>query len=167
MDKVEQYALGLLAEEPSELIQMVGKWLRFGPDHARNDGLTARRGLSLEAGDTLAAMDWAIAAGVLDVEVMMQQCSKKLARLCDPDAVDDEGRRLAPELANPPATIEALQAQVAAKDAALAVANTAINEMFRYYDGGETRGSYDGKPERNQLRKAGYVVRAALGQGEG
>lgn len=45
---------------------------------------------------------------------------------------------------------------------ALKVADDAIREMFRYYDGGETRGSYDGKPERAQLRKAGYVVRAAL-----
>lgn len=47
---------------------------------------------------------------------------------------------------------------------ALAIADDAIREMFRYYDGGETRGSYDGRPERNQLRKAGYVTRTALSQ---
>jgi len=46
----------------------------------------------------------------------------------------------------------------------LKVADDAINEMFRYFDGGETRGSYDGKPERNQLRKAGYKTRAAFTQ---
>jgi hypothetical protein len=45
---------------------------------------------------------------------------------------------------------------------ALKVADDAIREMFRYFDGGETRGSYDGKPERNQLRMAGQVTRAAL-----
>lgn len=45
---------------------------------------------------------------------------------------------------------------------ALRIASEAITEMFRYYDGGETRGSYDGKPERNQLRKAGYTIAAAL-----
>lgn len=45
---------------------------------------------------------------------------------------------------------------------ALKTADDAIREMFRYYDGGEMRGSYDGKPERNQLRKAGYITRAAL-----
>jgi hypothetical protein len=44
----------------------------------------------------------------------------------------------------------------------LKAADDAIAEMFRYFDGGETRGSYDGKPERNQLRKAGYATRAAL-----
>lgn len=44
------------------------------------------------------------------------------------------------------------------------VADDAINEMFRYFDGGETRGSYDGKPERAQLRKAGYAARNALAQ---
>ena len=44
----------------------------------------------------------------------------------------------------------------------LQVADAAIAEMFRYFDGGETRGSYDGKPERNQLRKAGYLTRQAL-----
>lgn len=45
---------------------------------------------------------------------------------------------------------------------ALREISAAIDEMFRYYDGGETRGSYDGKPERAQLRKAGYTARAAL-----
>ena len=41
-------------------------------------------------------------------------------------------------------------------------ANDAIAEYVRYLDGGEMRGSYDGKPERNGLRKAGYATRAAL-----
>lgn len=49
---------------------------------------------------------------------------------------------------------------------ALKVADDAIKEMFRYYDGGETRGSYDGKPERAQLRKAGYATRAMIAAAE-
>lgn len=44
----------------------------------------------------------------------------------------------------------------------LELASSAIDEMFRYFDGGETRGSYDGKPERNQLRKAGYAIKPVL-----
>lgn len=44
----------------------------------------------------------------------------------------------------------------------LRVADDAIAEMLRYYDGGESRGSYDGKPERDGLRKAGYKTRATL-----
>lgn len=45
---------------------------------------------------------------------------------------------------------------------ALTVADDAIREMFRYFDGGETRGSYDGRPERDQLRKAGVATRIAI-----
>ena len=41
-------------------------------------------------------------------------------------------------------------------------AEDAMREMFRYYDGGETRGSYDGKPERAGLRKAWYALRSVL-----
>ncbi len=61
-----------------------------------------------------------------------------------------------------PDETETLRAEVARLREALGVADAAIKEMFRYYDGGETRGSYDGKPERNQLRKAGYATTAAL-----
>ena len=61
-----------------------------------------------------------------------------------------------------PDETETLRAEVARLREALGVADDAIKEMFRYYDGGETRGSYDGKPERNQLRKAGYATTAAL-----
>ena len=61
-----------------------------------------------------------------------------------------------------PDETETLRAEVARLREALVVADDAIKEMFRYYDGGETHGSYDGKPERNQLRKAGYATSAAL-----
>ncbi|RWP29895.1 hypothetical protein [Mesorhizobium sp.] len=45
---------------------------------------------------------------------------------------------------------------------ALRAADAAIAEYIRYLDGGEMRGSYDGKPERNALRKAGLATRKSL-----
>jgi len=62
---------------------------------------------------------------------------------------------------------EALREENVRLREALENAAHAIDEMFRYFDGGETRGSYDGKPERAQLRKAGYAVRAALTRRQG
>lgn len=47
---------------------------------------------------------------------------------------------------------------------ALKVANDAIAEYIRYLDGGEIRGSYDGKPERQGLREAHYKARRILAQ---
>lgn len=38
----------------------------------------------------------------------------------------------------------------------------AIDEFFRYWHGGEARGSYDGKPEREGLLKAGTMARRML-----
>jgi hypothetical protein len=98
MTEREAYALGLVNEEASEIGQMQGKWLRFGPDHARRDGLTARVGLSMECGDMLAAIDYGIAAGVLNPAIIAAQYRRKHRKLCDPNSVDDEGRRLAPEV---------------------------------------------------------------------
>ena len=45
---------------------------------------------------------------------------------------------------------------------ALATCDDAIREYFRYFYGGEMRGSYDGKPERAQLQKAGHAASQAL-----
>lgn len=55
-----------------------------------------------------------------------------------------------------------LLAHAEAMAGALEQANEAIKEMFRYYDGGETRSSYDGMLARNQLRKAGYACPGPL-----
>lgn len=79
----------------------------------------------------------------------------------------DDCRAIAAVVSNlrPPEEVAANAAVIAAAPdllVALKVASDAINEMFRYFDGGETRGSYDGKPERAQLRKAGYAAKAAL-----
>lgn len=57
---------------------------------------------------------------------------------------------------NPVAEIERLRE-------ALSEAHKAIAEYYRYWTGGETRGSYDGKPERNGLWKAMYAARTTLG----
>lgn len=45
---------------------------------------------------------------------------------------------------------------------ALREAEAAIAEYYRYWTGGETRGSYDGKPERQGLWNARYKARAIL-----
>lgn len=50
---------------------------------------------------------------------------------------------------------------------ALTHAEKAIAEYYRYWTGGETRGSYDGKPERSGLWKAQQAARAALSEGNG
>ena len=45
---------------------------------------------------------------------------------------------------------------------ALKGAEAAIAEYFRYWTGGEMRGSYDGKPERDGLWKAQSKARAVI-----
>lgn len=50
---------------------------------------------------------------------------------------------------------------------ALREAERAIAEYYRYWTGGETRGSYDGKPERNGLWKAKHKARQTLASIEG
>lgn len=93
-----KYGRALLAEESSEIIKMAMKAERFGPHHARRDGLTAQRGLEMEIGDVLAAIDYLAAAGGIDMENVFEQHLTKIRRLLDDDATDDEGRRLAPDL---------------------------------------------------------------------
>ncbi|MCD4512526.1 hypothetical protein LQT97_14965 [Brucella pseudogrignonensis] len=55
-----------------------------------------------------------------------------------------------------------LETQLAAARKALEATHEAISEYYRYQTGGETRGSYDGKPERNSLWKSMYQARTAL-----
>jgi hypothetical protein len=91
------YALGLMAEEMGEVIQLVGKWLRFGPDHARNDGESARSLLPMEMGDVAAAMDFASLDGIAPFPEVIARREAKKAKLLSPDSRDDQGGRLAPE----------------------------------------------------------------------
>ena len=60
------------------------------------------------------------------------------------------------------ATIAAQAAENERLRAAAANQNAAIAEYYRYWTGGETRGSYDGKPERNALWASMHKARAVL-----
>lgn len=62
---------------------------------------------------------------------------------------------------------EAAEDRVKAMDEALEQCERAIAEYYRYQTGGETRGSYDGKPERNGLWSAMYAARRARAVKEG
>lgn len=64
------------------------------------------------------------------------------------------------------ATLEAQLAEAREENlslrGALKLANNAIAEYYRYWTGGETRGSYDGKPERNGLWSVQRIIVATL-----
>lgn len=101
---VETYVLGLLAEEAGEVLQWVGKSLRFGYDTpGRKDasgavtGETPRDLLPGEIGDILAAIDFAVAHGLLDRSAIEAARTAKLAKLLNPAARDNLGRQLAPQ----------------------------------------------------------------------
>src|SRR5262245_60648670 len=99
MNKKERYALGLLSEECGEVVQQAGKALRFGLDTepaADWVNSTPRRRIELEAGDVLAAIEYATARGVLDPLKIDAQRAVKLATLMDAGSKDRRGRRLAP-----------------------------------------------------------------------
>lgn len=72
---------------------------------------------------------------------------------CEDDSI--ELHEAADRLASQAAEIERLME-------ALSTCDDAIREYFRYFYGGEMRGSYDGKPERVQLQKAGHAATQAL-----
>jgi hypothetical protein len=91
------YALGLMTEEFGETLQLIGKGLRFGMDHARADGQTARMMLPLEMGDASAAIDFACMDGIAPFNEVIAQREAKKKKLLSPDSRDDEGHRLAPE----------------------------------------------------------------------
>lgn len=55
---------------------------------------------------------------------------------------------------------ERAENQLAEANKALDVTGEALDEFYQYWTGGEMRGSYDGKPERDALWKAMYAVRA-------
>jgi hypothetical protein len=95
------YALGLVAEEMGEVIQLVGKWLRFGPDHARRDGDSARSLMPIEMGDVAAAIDFACFDGIAPFHQVIARREEKKAKLLNPASLDDQGGRLAPEPRGP------------------------------------------------------------------
>ena len=71
-------------------------------------------------------------------------------------------RTIAEYRAEAAATIAAQAAENERLREAAANQNAAIAEYYRYWTGGETRGSYDGKPERNALWASMYKARAVL-----
>ena len=103
MKKVESYAVGLIAEESGEVVQLCGKAIRFGIDtpHSVNgkrvSGIgNCRAALQKECGDIMAAIDYAIERGVLSETGVMEQRRLKLEKLLNPRSRDFLGRRLAP-----------------------------------------------------------------------
>ncbi|MDR6953850.1 NTP pyrophosphatase (non-canonical NTP hydrolase) [Ancylobacter sp. 3268] len=102
--EAERYCLGLLAEEAGEIVQLVGKAMRFGTDtpgrlNAAGEvsGETPRTLLPAELGDMLAAVSFAIRHGIVQSEAIETAQVRKLAKLLDPDAKDNLGRPLAPQ----------------------------------------------------------------------
>lgn len=94
----QRYALGLLTEEAGEVLQLVGKALRFGLDAKRRDGECARTLFPIETGDLSAALRFGELAALWDADDSATRSQVKLRKLLDPSSVDDEGRRLAPDL---------------------------------------------------------------------
>ena len=99
LSRTEQYALGLLAEECGEALQLIGKALRFGLDKPGSIGLVThptgpRPFLALELGDILAAVDYACIRGVVVTEEVIKQKKRKLEMLLT--HVCKDGGRLAP-----------------------------------------------------------------------
>ena len=102
--RTQAYVFGLLAEEAGEVLQLVGKALRFGldtPGRLGPDGDvlpdTPRTLLPCELGDLLAAVEFAIHHELVDGEAVHAAYLRKLARLLDPAALDNLGRPLAPQ----------------------------------------------------------------------
>jgi len=103
--EVERYALGLLAEEAAEIVQLIGKALRFGIDTPGvrdpltgvvDPTVTARTRLEVECGDMIAAMIYAYVRGLIDYAKVSDLAHAKLDKLLSPDSKDNLGRRLAP-----------------------------------------------------------------------
>ena len=74
---------------------------------------------------------------------------------------------LAAEMDRRGEVIERLEAKIGSLETALRSAESAIAEFHRYWHGGETRGSYDGRPERDGLWRAMRVARSALARTAG
>lgn len=93
-----QYALGLLAEECGETVQAIGKAWRFGLTTPVAHGSTecAYDQIVMELGDVFAAVRYAAARGVVDLDRIEAHAEMKLTRLLDPASRDNLGRQLAP-----------------------------------------------------------------------
>lgn len=99
----ETYCLGLIAEEAGEVLQHIGKALRFGLDTPGQlslgvvNGETPRTLLPGELGDLLAAVEFALEHEIFDRAAVLRAKARKLNKLLDASAVDNLGRQLAPQ----------------------------------------------------------------------
>lgn len=91
------YAVGLVAEEMGEVLQLLGKGLRFGLDTPGRDGTTARENLPDELGDVEAAIHFACRDGIVPFPETIAARERKKTKLLDPASLDQQGDRLAPE----------------------------------------------------------------------
>lgn len=105
MNEAQLYALALLTEECGETLQTIGKAGRFGIDtpgvkHPYTGivdmSITPRTELTKELGDLMAAVEYAAAAGIVDIAAVHKRRIEKVRKLIDPASVDNLGRRLAP-----------------------------------------------------------------------
>lgn len=90
------YCLGLLVEEFGEVLQWIGKAMRFGIDTPGPDGTTARDGITRELGDVDAGMRMAGRYGVVEREAVMRWGARKMEKFNDPAQRDNLGRPLVP-----------------------------------------------------------------------
>lgn len=105
----ETYGIGLLVEEFGEVLQHLGKALRFGMDTPGRrvsvdrlaagavDGETPRTLLPAELGDVLAAIEFVARHRLVDGGKIVAAGDRKLAKLLDPRSRDNLGRPLAPQ----------------------------------------------------------------------
>lgn len=103
MTDAERYALGLMVEEMGEVLQLVGKALRFGldgrgPSGPPYHGANAREMLPAEIADVFAALEFAKLARIFDPADIGKMCDNKLAKLLSPDSKGADGERLAPDV---------------------------------------------------------------------
>lgn len=172
----EAYALSdLICPETTTVeAEMLGIWqVLSGQDAGAREGAApalnlhdayARERAAVERLHSLGDEYGAVSMSYQTAGEAMRQADSRI------EALEAEVARLTLDLKAAYAEIDdlaALRTEVERKDKALREAGGAIAEYFRYLNGGETRGSYDGKPEREGLRKAGYAVSRALSPAKG
>lgn len=97
------YAWNLIGEECAETASIAFRGNRFGREtpsfRTVTGGVAPSTPLShlhLELGDVLAAIRYGVKRGLIDNGLLLFHAQAKIARLLDPNAVDNLGRRLAP-----------------------------------------------------------------------
>ncbi len=89
LSDLDSYSIGLMNEESGEIVQEVGKALRFGldtpsPVDSRYNGSTPRERLTDEAGDMLAAIWFAQETGLISRHAVENRAHRKILLHRDP-----------------------------------------------------------------------------------